>query len=70
MNLKGDFWGAVIGSVIVVGVPALVWGGSITSKVETLAKQQDETRKEIRDDLKEIRQMLNQALENKGKKAN
>lgn len=73
MTLKSDFWGAIAGSVIVVGIPALVWGGSITAKVENLTKQQDTSRQEIRDDLTEINRkldMLTQHMlknENKGK---
>jgi hypothetical protein len=58
VNLKSDFWGAVIGSVIVVGIPALVWGGSVTARVESLAKNHDELRKEIREDLRDINRKL------------
>lgn len=64
--LKGEFWGAIFGSVIVVGVPALVWGGSISSKVETLSVQQSELRKDIREDLREINRKLDALAEKKG----
>lgn len=65
MSLKGDFWGAVLASAIVVGVPALVWGGSISARVESL----ETVRKEIREDLKEINRKLDKALEGQTKKA-
>lgn len=58
MSLKGDFWGAIVGSAIVVGLPVLVWGGNITARVETLSAQQADSRREIREDLKEINRKL------------
>jgi selenophosphate synthetase-related protein len=58
MSLKGDFWGAIVGSAIVVGLPVLVWGGNITARVENLSAQQADSRREIREDLKEINRKL------------
>lgn len=60
MSLKGDFWGAIVGSAIVIGLPALVWGGNITARVESLATQQSDSRREIREDLKEINRKLDE----------
>lgn len=61
---KGEFWGAVISSILVIGIPALVWGGSISSRVDTLTTQQSELRKDIREDLREINRKLDDLKSN------
>lgn len=62
--LKSEFWGAVVSSIIIIGVPALVWGGSISSEVKSLATQQAELRKDLREDLREINRKLDELRAN------
>ncbi len=53
-----DFWKAVIAFVVTLGVPAIMWGGKMDSRMDNVEQQQRSARMESREDMREIKEEI------------
>lgn len=60
---SGEFWRAIFTLIVVMGVPALLWGGSMNSRMESVEQQQRSARVEIREDFREVNRKLDALME-------
>ncbi len=60
---SSEFWKAIFTIIIAMGVPALLWGGSMNSRMENVEGQQRSARAESREDFREVNRKLDLLME-------
>jgi hypothetical protein len=62
-RLSPEFWVTIFTILVGLGVPAVLWGGRMDSRVERVEENQRAVRIEYREDLREINQKLDKLMD-------
>jgi hypothetical protein len=62
-RLSSEFWIAFVSLCVGLGGPAVLWGGSMNSRMENVEQQQRNARTENREDFREVNRKLDLLME-------